>query len=790
VSLPAVRREAAPSRPGHALLRLLQTDAAAIGVLLLLAAVAFSPWWLQGRILVPMDVLHETFAPWRPAGDAAVDVHNHFTSDAVTQYVVYRAIAARSFAEDGYIGWNTLVGGGRPEYANTMALYGDWTVQLHRVMDFWTAWHVGLLATLLLAAIGMFVLLRSQRIAPLTALAGAVAFGASTPLVFTLYHRWHVAAFAWVPWLAWAVLAHRAGARRLWALPPLFLALALLGGSLQTAVFVLLVWAALWLDTLLGATAGERWRVTGRFVGWGALGAGIAAFVLLPSTLMYLGAVDLHGDRSALGYRDGWQQVAGAVAFVPLQLAPTLLGSPRSLDLAKLFHVELTQVAFFGAIPMIVAVLATVRGGVPVATRLLVAAGLLLPLTPLVGPLYHRVQLVFVFGGVWAFAHFWQHGRATPGLDRRLGLVVAVAGAAWLALSAGLYLYEAELAALVRGRVDAALAGGAAGQLTGFTAWYAERAGRLVRELRIWHPAQLAAVAGIVLGLTALRLRTAGLLQPAAAVILAAVAVELGAQATSWHRFMDPVEYPPYPLTHDLRALQEIAGDGTVYIAAGRAGPAPFLPLNTLAMYGIRTIQQFETVDLPGMWQQVERSADAAVLGRLGVTHAVAPPGQAPAAGWGLAYAGGTLDVWANDAAVARYIGLPGSAGGSRTEEPGNHDESPVPVRVRHASMNRRTLEVGAGASAVRVAENWSGGWEYRVGGDAWRDVQPAPDRSMVLPLPEADRPLLVEMRYRPGARTAGRMLSAVSLLLTLGGGLAAARAGHRPAGAAGPEPA
>src|SRR5688572_29713702 len=140
-------------------------DIAALAAIVLLALAAFSPWWAGDRLLAPLDILHETFAPWND-GDVQVDVHNTFTSDAVTQYLGYRAFAARSFALDGRIGWSDLTHGGRPEYANTMAAYGDWSMQLHRVLEFWTAWHVGLLLQLIIAASGMYVLLRAQRIVP------------------------------------------------------------------------------------------------------------------------------------------------------------------------------------------------------------------------------------------------------------------------------------------------------------------------------------------------------------------------------------------------------------------------------------------------------------------------------------------------------------------------------------------------------------------------------------------------------------------------------------------------
>jgi hypothetical protein len=743
----------------------------AIAALVLLA---FSPWWAGGRIIAPLDVLHELFAPWTD-GAAHPDVHNHFTSDAVTQYVVYRRLAERSFSADGALGWNDLTGGGRPDYANTMALSGDWTVQLHRWLDFWTAWHLGLMAQFLIAALGMYVLLRSRRILPMVSLAGAVAFAASTPLVYTLYHRWQLAAFAWIPWLAWATLAARGGRRTAWPLVPAFLALALLGASLQTALFVLLVWVALWAGAVISEGGSVRaFRLTAEYLVWGALGAGLAAFALVPAVLMYMDGFGLHAARSAPGYPQGWAQPLRSLLFIPLQVMPTLLGSARSLDLAKLLASDLSHVAFLGFIPTVIAMRAAFWTRTPPAARLLVLGGLLLPLTPLVGMLYHRVQVVFVFGGAWAFAWYWQHADMAEERWWRMAMRVAAACAAvWVLASVVLWAGEARITGAINDRIAARLAAGEGGQLGGFTEWMRARAGVLVHELRIWHPVQVVTVAGVALGLTAVHLRRRGGTGPATWLLLSAIVLQLGGLAVGWHRAVDPARYPPYPESGDIRALGELARGGRVHIAATHHGPAPFFPPNTLAMYDIPSIGQFETVDVPGMWHAVRQSDDPAVLGRIGVTHAVAPPGAVPSRGWTVVYRGATLDVWSADGAVPRYVGVPRvSVAGydaRRTAGPG------LPVAVVRATPNRRVVDAPAGIAAVRVAENWSEGWQYRVGGGAWRAAERAGDRSIMLPLPEAAGAVRVEMRYRPWRRTAGRAATGAAVMLTLAGALAVA---------------
>src|SRR5439155_18674461 len=125
---------------------------------------AFLPCLLQRKVLAPLDIAQTLYEPWAPLADDAntIDPHNHFVSDAVDQYLVYRYIAAVSLKDDGYVGWNPLILAGKPEYANTMGVYFDWTVQLHRLFDYWDAWNVGLICQFAIAGIGMLLFLRSQ----------------------------------------------------------------------------------------------------------------------------------------------------------------------------------------------------------------------------------------------------------------------------------------------------------------------------------------------------------------------------------------------------------------------------------------------------------------------------------------------------------------------------------------------------------------------------------------------------------------------------------------------------
>jgi hypothetical protein len=733
----------------------LDRDGVALAVVVVLGLLAFSPWWAGGRVFAPLDLLDETYAPW--AGPEATGrVHNHFTSDGVTQYLVHRAFAARSFAEDGYIGWREAVGGGRAEEGNTMAGYGDWTMQLHRVLDFWTAWHLGLLAQFLIAALGMYAFLRGQRLIPLVALLGAIAFGANTQFVGPIYHRWHLAGFAWIPWLAWSMFAWRAGRRWAWPLAPVFLALSILGGNLQTNVFTALVVGSLWAGWLWDGRDSRdgraRLATTGHVAAWSLLGLGLAAFALVPETVGMLATFSVGMGRSGIGYPQGPLQPLVSLVLIPLQAFPTLLGSPRSLDLAKPLGADLFEIAYFGFLPVLLALRVTFLRRAPAPMKLLILVGLLIPLTPLVGPLYHRAQIVFVFGGVWAAAWYWQHAdrdRVDPVL-RTLLLAFGAAAGLWLVVSVAGYAFQDRLVA----RLQAMALGGVEPERLAaypfYAEWMAERARRFVHESWIWHPRQALAVATALAAFLAVWWRVRAGIAPAAGVLCAVVALELGAFAVGWVTVVEPEADTLYPVPAELALVRERVGDGRVHIVHGL--PPAFLPPNTHEMMGLSAIQFYETITPPGLWQVAYDDPTAADLAAVAVTHAVTRPDASPGDGWELEHGGERLALWRNPGAEPRYQAVEGAGPGR------------VAARVLSATQNRRLLEAPPATRAIRVRENWAPGWRYRVDDGGWASPSREADGGMWLEVASRQAASTVELRYRP-YRYGGGWITLAALL-------------------------
>ena len=249
----------------------------------------FSPWWYGGKNLAPLDLLNGMMQPWRN-GHEQFYAKNHIVSDAVDQYLVYRLAAEKSYHEEGWLGWSSLTYGGTAQYANTMALYYDWTMQLHRWLPFWTAWHVGLIGQALIAAWGMMFFLRGRGIGVLWACCGGLIYAANSQFVTWVYHRWTLSAFCWVPWVLWSVDYAKRGGKWRGVLISLSIAMALLGGTLQHGALVGLVYLAIWLED--ACKQPRTWQAQTSVACWyclrGVVGLGLAGMMILPCVMAFL----------------------------------------------------------------------------------------------------------------------------------------------------------------------------------------------------------------------------------------------------------------------------------------------------------------------------------------------------------------------------------------------------------------------------------------------------------------------------------------------------------------------
>ena len=752
-----------------------------LALLLCLLAVAawFSPWWIAGKNLAPLDLAHTMMSPWRD-GNEGTWPKNHNVADGVDQYLVYRMVAEKSYRGEGWVGWSTLTYGGTAQYANTMALYFDWTMQLHRWFPFWTAWHLGLMGQVMLAAAGMFLFLRGRSIGLVWACCGALAYAANSQFVAWIYHRWALGSFCWLPWILWAIDRHRQGKRFAWTLVPPFIALAFLGGTLQHGALIVLAVVCMWAEEAwrAGKSLPLQSQTLGRYAAWGVLGAGLAAMMILP-------CVDALAVSNNLGLHTGMFQGEGSVypkgilqplfnlAAYPLQVFPSVLGRCDSVDVLKGFRSELFYIAYFGSLPVLVAFLGIWKKETPPLARFLIIAGLLLPLTPLVRLLYQRLFLLFIFGGIFAFAHFMQNA----GRNQRIRLfkitsVIAGSGMmVWTLLSIVLALRPG----LTGGFREKLIAAGLNSSFGFYQDWIALRVDRFLGDLFIWSPQQAIPLACLVIALAGLRF-TASLSSKhrsiGSGLMALALVAELAVFASRWVAWSDPVTQPLFPKTEETAALGEFVGkDGRVSTAGhpvSHMANTPFLP-NTLSAYGIASIDGYDSVVPDGMVIPGRFPPDFPGLARFGVTHLSTFAGNTNVdPSWKPVWKGRMMDLYEAEQKLPRAVGF-------RTEEDlerffGGEGFSGISVTETTGKENTRLLHIPAGVEWIRLAENHGRGWKYRIGNESeWRDVERAEDASMVMENFSSAETTELSMRYDPPLRKAGFAISGASLLLLLG---------------------
>ena len=693
-----------------------------LGLLLAIILGLFLPWTVAGKVLAPFDIVLEMYLPWRSA-QILPQVSNHFVSDAVTQYLPYRSVVAKSFEKDGYLGWNPAVLGGTAQSANTMALSYDWANQLHHIFDFWTAWHLSLIGRFLLAAVGMLVFLRSQSCRPWVATALAIAYMLNTEFVSWIYHQWALASFCWMPWFLWALYGSRERSSRYLAPAVIFLALALLGATLQHAAFIVISLGCVWLGWVFEETSGvvveasesrssqvvpSRVWDTAVVMVAGLLAAGLVAFMLEPTITGYLENLRSGHEREGLGYVFGWSQPLRMALAWPLTLYPFVLGSVQTLDLTKAFVPSGMAYAFFGTIPMLLAVVGLFSKRVPLAAKLLIAAGLIIPLTPLVGVLYQRVSLLWILGGCWA-AGVWLSTADEESVRKIAGwcwrALVAVL-LLWTLVSVALVVFRAPVEAWLVARVQAAAA---SSQFAMFPEWVEIRAAKLIDYFCVWNPWQLTALAGLALSLWGMvRCRTE-LMWPAAA-LATGVALQLSVfwwQWTTWSVKRDIYEQPEL-----VRILQaEVGTTGRLAQGGGGPGEMPFPP-NTLVPAGVAITGGYDSIHPDGMRSPTGKSWDFP-----GATHFLGGVDEERPAGW--------QEVWSD----GRWVLLrdPAPSVGIVTLESG----LPVPLRPtdsKRGSMNTMEAVVPAGAAKLEVFSNCHRGWKWRDDLEGrWSDTSAGP---------------------------------------------------------------
>ncbi len=700
--------------------------AAAALVLVLFTGVMFRQVFLQGRIIAPLDIVTKMLAPWRNLSDT-IKPHNHYAADAVTQYLPYRMFCEKSLREDGYIGWNPYEMGGYSLAANTMALPGSWAVQLHRFLPFKDAWNVGIISEFLVAGVGMLTFLRWRRSLPwIPCLIGALAYMGNSQFIIWIYHRWALGSFCWMPWVLWAAPnGSGEGISRRTLLLPFFLTLAILGGSLQHLAMVVIACGCVFAGglTSLRRPAGML-RPAALWSAAFILALLITAFSLLPQIMGFFDNNNMGHVRGAIGYEEGWRQPLFQVLLIPAQSWPWLMGDPRTLDAFRLFKCGFMDIAYMGTIPMLLAIAGLFRASMPRQAKWLVLAGLLIPLTPLVGPLYHRVQLLFLLGGAWMAAEMIAKAPSTisPKLQR---LLVSATAAIGLALLVGTLLPGSVRGSIEKAVSEKAVEGAAGSYFKPDEEWVRDRALGWTRRFSLIHRRTgilylvlAAGVGGCVLcARKNQRDVTIGRF-----MILGATSFELLVFASTWNSFTDPqlLNIP----NASIDTVRAEAGDNRVLQRSPKAGFTDiFATPNTLAARFIKSVDAYESIQYPSTASSLEALPAGPRLTLAGVGIAVHPSNLPPPDGtndWPVSQITGGYSIRTNP-----NVPAPVTAGTaplpSGPEDIISQLKSARSVRPELETMNRWAFTIPDGASWIRISQNWHSGWKWRAAGGEWQ---------------------------------------------------------------------
>jgi hypothetical protein len=244
-------------------------------------AVLFGAVLFGGRTMLPLGYLTEVppfthLVAGEPPG-------NLLQSDLVLQIAPWLARVREAYGAGRWPLWNPLTGAGEPLLANPQSQALQPLAWLAFPFPVVSGFGVTAALRVLLALVFTWLLLRRQGISELPALAGSLAFGLGGFL--QLWLGWPLAgSAAFLPLLLYAIVrVDQSGERRDSALLAAATACVLLVGHPESGLHVAALAGAFALSRLPARPPGERLRLAGAWALAAAVGAGLAAPVVLPA---------------------------------------------------------------------------------------------------------------------------------------------------------------------------------------------------------------------------------------------------------------------------------------------------------------------------------------------------------------------------------------------------------------------------------------------------------------------------------------------------------------------------
>lgn len=176
-----------------------------IFVVLLVSLIFFYPFWLKGRIPLPLDALVGAHTPWievewegYPVG---VPIKNLEITDAISQFYPWRSLVGEFWRKGEFPLWNNYMLSGIPFLA-TLHSAGLYPLNfIYLIFSDSTAWTLLLFFQIFLSGIFMFFFLRELRINKYAALFGGLVFSFSGYMIAWLEFATGGQAGLWLPLL-------------------------------------------------------------------------------------------------------------------------------------------------------------------------------------------------------------------------------------------------------------------------------------------------------------------------------------------------------------------------------------------------------------------------------------------------------------------------------------------------------------------------------------------------------------------------------------------------------------
>jgi hypothetical protein len=277
--------------------RILLWDILSLLTLLLIILFLFSPYFFEGKTVVPYDLLY-SFPPWESLDE--ITPQNTAMMDLLRQHIPWRIFNQQTVLSRDIPFWNPYSSGGMPFLANGLSqvLYPPNTLLL-LLTSVDTAFTLLLFSHLVFTGWGMYFLLRRINLGSISSLVGSLTWMLSGYLVVWLPWPPNIATIAWLPWAVLIVdWLLKSGDIRSIGVLGICVGMTILAGHLQYAYYILLVLGFLVLTRLLTLRISNKFRLM-RFSQF-ALGVflGIMLSSLLLFSMFELSMNDTRGEIS------------------------------------------------------------------------------------------------------------------------------------------------------------------------------------------------------------------------------------------------------------------------------------------------------------------------------------------------------------------------------------------------------------------------------------------------------------------------------------------------------------